>query len=149
MVEFNKEELEAIKSVMNVFNSIHKDYLGSSEANEIATGIWVKLEKAGVVNIEKDLDYEDTLEANLYEECDDCDEDSPDKVSLCHIGGYELLRDGTQTDTFDDIDDLRVFLDDNEIEYDEDIEDLQELADSIEDQWQERYDDGGGSGWIE
>ena len=35
------------------------------------------------------------------------------------------------------------------MEYDKDITDIYKLANTIEDAWEERNDDGGGSGWIE
>ena len=71
------------------------------------------------------------------------------KVTLYHIGGYELLRDGTQEETFKSLKELQDHLDSYEVDYDENITDFYELAGSIEDKWAESYDDGGGSGWIE
>ncbi len=145
MVVFTKEELELIKEVMNVFHMIHKKYKNSDKADNISEDIWEKLDEAGVENIDKDLDFEDTLEGNLYDEDNDCEDG---EVTFYHIGGYELLRDGTQEESFDDVEDLKEFLNDLEFVFDGDIEDIYELAESVEDAWAARYDDGGGSGWI-
>jgi len=70
-------------------------------------------------------------------------------VTFYHIGGYELLRDGTKEETCNSLKEVQEFLDDVEIEYDETITCGEELAYSVEDKWAERYDDGGGSAWIE
>ena len=77
------------------------------------------------------------------------EEDSKEEVILCHIGGYELLRDGTLYDSYNDINLLKEELDSWEIEYDNSINNITELAESIEEQWEDLWDDGGGSGWIE
>ena len=71
------------------------------------------------------------------------------KIIFAHIGGYELLRDGTQEEEINSMKALKELLEDVEFEYDENIKDPVELAKSIESQWEDRYDDGGGSGWIE
>jgi len=70
-------------------------------------------------------------------------------IKFCHIGGYELLRDGTKTEIAKDLVDVQGILIDHEIDFDETITDPIELANSIEDKWNDYYDDGGGSGWIE
>ena len=75
--------------------------------------------------------------------------DPQEKVTLFHIGGYELLRDGTQSETFTDVQSLREYLEDYEISYDKSITSLWKLAESAEAGWEESKDDGGGSGWIE
>ena len=71
------------------------------------------------------------------------------KIRFCHIGGYECLRDGTQTEICRSLSDVQCVLEDYEIEYDKTIKDPIKLAESIEDEWADRFDDGGGSGWIE
>ena len=70
-------------------------------------------------------------------------------VKFFHISGYECLSDGTQKDTAFDLKGVKGILEDYEIEYDETITDYLELAQSVEGAWAERFDDGGGSGWIE
>ena len=72
-----------------------------------------------------------------------------DEITLSYIGGYELLRDGTVSETVNSLKELQSFLDERQMEYDKDITDLYVLANTIEDAWEERNDDGGGSGWIE
>ena len=71
------------------------------------------------------------------------------KITFCHIGGYECLKDGTKTEICRSLGDIQEFLNDFDIEYDETITDPNELADSVEEEWSEIWDDGGGSGWIE
>jgi hypothetical protein len=74
----------------------------------------------------------------------------PMSVTMCRIGGYELLRDGTREDgPFFDIEKLKDYLDDWGIEYTDIPKDVYELAEEIESQWSDKFDDGGGSGWIE
>lgn len=76
-------------------------------------------------------------------------DDFAGRITFYHIGGYELLRDGTQEETVNSLEELQEFLDEREMEYDKDITDIYKLANTIEDAWEERNDDGGGSGWIE
>ena len=71
------------------------------------------------------------------------------KIKFCHIGGYECLKDGTQIDICKSIDAVRDVLDNYDFEYDKNITDPIALVVSIEKEWEERFDDGGGSGWIE
>ena len=74
----------------------------------------------------------------------------PASATFYHIGGYECLRDGTCDDgTYTSIKDIKYLLDEREIEYPTDIEDFYEFVEAITPAWEERYDDGGGSGWIE
>ena len=74
----------------------------------------------------------------------------PASVTFYHIGGYECLRDGTREDgTFTSIKEVQEFLDEYGIEYPTDIEDFYEFIEAITPAWEEHYDDGGGSGWIE
>mgnify|MGYP003644409939 CR=1 FL=1 len=70
------------------------------------------------------------------------------RIKFCRIGGYESLRDGTQTEVCKSLEDVQNLLDDWDIEYDETITDPYKLADSIELKWEDMFDDGGGSGWI-
>ena len=66
------------------------------------------------------------------------------------IGGYELLKDGTQEiATVESIDEAKEVLDDWGIEYP--TKKYFELADFIKDiepLWESSFEDGGGSGWI-
>ena len=71
------------------------------------------------------------------------------KISFCHIGGYELLRDGTKTEECTSLSEVQGLLEEWEIEFDKTIKDPIKLAESIEDEWSESWNDGGGSGWIE
>ena len=71
------------------------------------------------------------------------------KITFFHIGGYELLRDGTKEETCDSLKEVQNLLEENELEYDTSLTDPIKLAKSVESQWEERYDDGGGSAWIE
>lgn len=71
------------------------------------------------------------------------------KIKFCHIGGYECLRDGTKTEICKSLSEIQGLLEEWEIEFDETIKDPIKLAESVEDEWGERFDDGGGSGWIE
>lgn len=77
------------------------------------------------------------------------DGDAEQEITFYHIGGYELLRDGTQEETVNSLAEMQEFLDDMEMKYDKTITDMYDLADSVEDAWEEMYDGGGGSGWIE
>jgi len=70
-------------------------------------------------------------------------------INFCHIGGYELLRDGTKTEQCHSLIDVQGVLINWEIEFDESITDVLELVKSIESAWEDSFDDGGGSGWIE
>lgn len=70
-------------------------------------------------------------------------------VKLYWIGGYELLRDGTQMVEVKSLKQLQDELESMEMEFDNSISDMVELAKSIEEEWEYRYDDGGGRGWIE
>jgi len=71
------------------------------------------------------------------------------KIKFCHISGYEGLRDGTKTEVCKSLKDIQDLLNDWEIDFDETIKDPIELVDSIENAWADKFDDGGGSGWIE
>ena len=71
------------------------------------------------------------------------------EIKFKYIGGYELLRDGTKTTVCTSLGDVQAFLDSFDIEYDESITDPIELAESVEYEWNEYYNDGGGSSWIE
>lgn len=74
----------------------------------------------------------------------------PASATFYHIGGYECLRDGTIKDgVFTSINEVKHFLDEHEIQYPNDIEDFYEFVEAITPAWEEHYDDGGGSGWIE
>jgi hypothetical protein len=70
-------------------------------------------------------------------------------IDFCYINGYECLRNGTQTKTCESLSDIQNLLNDYDIEFDREIEDPIKLAESIEGEWAERFNDGGGSGWIE
>lgn len=75
-------------------------------------------------------------------------------VKFCHIGGYELLRDGTQTEECTSFQEALEILEDFEVELSVDPKDYSEetftdFLDAIEEDWAERFNDGGGSGWIE
>lgn len=76
------------------------------------------------------------------------------EIKLCHIGGNELLRDGTKTEICSSFQEVLEVLEDwgvelsvNPADYTE--ETLTDFLDAIEDDWNEHFDDGGGSGWIE
>lgn len=71
------------------------------------------------------------------------------KIKFCHISGYECLRDGTKTDICESLKDIQSVLYEYDIEYDDTITDPYKLVESIESEWTDRFDDGGGSGWIE
>jgi len=71
------------------------------------------------------------------------------KISFCHIGGYELLKDGTKTEICTSLEQVQGMLYNSDIEFDESIKDPYILADKYGDEWGEGYNDGGGSGWIE
>lgn len=75
-------------------------------------------------------------------------------VKFCHIGGYELLRDGTSTEECTSFQEALDILEDWGVELSVDPKDysdetLTDFLDAIEDDWNERFNDGGGSGWIE
>ena len=75
-------------------------------------------------------------------------------VKFCHIGGYECLRDGTRTEECTSFQEALEILEDWEVELSVDPEDYSDetftdFLDAIEDDWNERFNDGGGSGWIE
>lgn len=71
-------------------------------------------------------------------------------VLFCHIGGYELLRDGTHWEEVDyAIDSVLAHIEGYEIELDKEYNDIEELLEVVEILWAERFNDGGGSGWIE
>lgn len=67
-------------------------------------------------------------------------------MKLCYIGGYELMQDGTQEESVSSLKELCDLLDAYEIEYDKN-----QLSDItyLETIWNNRWDDGGGGGWIE
>ncbi len=69
-------------------------------------------------------------------------------IKFCHIGGYESLSDGTQTEICKSLKDVQDLLKEWDIEYDKDIKDPIELSKSVINIWEERFNDGGGSGWI-
>lgn len=66
-----------------------------------------------------------------------------------YICGYEGLRDGTHTDKVKGLIELKDYLNENSISFDEELEDFYHIIDSIQEKWSERWDDGGGSGWID
>ena len=75
-------------------------------------------------------------------------------VKFCHIGGYELLRDGTNIEECTSFKEALEILEDWGVELSVNPEDYSDetftdFLDAIEDDWNERFDDGGGSGWIE
>lgn len=70
-------------------------------------------------------------------------------IKFCHIGGYELLKDGTKTTTCKSLSAIQDVLEDVEIDYDNTITDPIALAKSVENEWAYAWNDGGGSGWIE
>lgn len=71
------------------------------------------------------------------------------KVKFCYIAGYECLRDGTQIEECNSLEDVQNVLRDWDIDFDENITNVKKLLDSIEDEWCDKFDDGGGSAWIE
>jgi len=71
------------------------------------------------------------------------------RYEFCRIGGYELMRDGTKTDVCTTIEEVQYLLEEYGIDFDKNIDDIGELVKSISEAWEERFDDGGGSGWIE
>lgn len=76
------------------------------------------------------------------------------EITFCHIGGYELLRDGTQVEICTSFEEVLELLDNYGIELpvnpeDYSDENIGDFLDAIEDDWNEHFDDGGGSGWIE
>lgn len=76
------------------------------------------------------------------------------EITFCHIGGYELLRDGTQVEICTSFEEVLELLDNYGIELpvnpeDYSHENIGDFLEVIEPIWDERYSDGGGSGWIE
>jgi len=75
------------------------------------------------------------------------------RIKMNHIGGYELLRDGTQTETVTNEMQIKETLDEWEVEYPEDLFErgitIPEIVEEIKKPWADRWDDGGGRGWIE
>lgn len=71
------------------------------------------------------------------------------KVTFFHIGGYELLKDGTKKEVLNSLEEIQDFLYESDIDYNKSITDPQKLASSVSEEWEEMCDDGGGSGWIE
>jgi hypothetical protein len=76
------------------------------------------------------------------------------EIKFCHIGGYELLRDGTQEEICTSFEEVLELLHDYEIELPFNIdnyseETITEFLDVIKPVWRERFNDGGGRGWIE
>jgi len=71
------------------------------------------------------------------------------KIKFCRIGGYECLKEGTKSEICKSLKDVQSILEDWNIEYDESIKDPIKLVKSIEAEWSDKFDDGGGSGWIE
>lgn len=76
------------------------------------------------------------------------------KITFCHISGYELLRDGTQEEICCSFEEVLNLLEDYEIELpvnpnDYSEETITDFLDAIKPAWRERFNDGGGSGWIE
>lgn len=71
------------------------------------------------------------------------------EIKFCYILGYESLKDGTHTEICRSLDEIRILLRDNDIEFDKTIEDPYKLAESVEEEWDDIHNDGGGSGWIE
>ena len=76
------------------------------------------------------------------------------EITFYHIGGYELLRDGTQEETCSSFEEVLELLEDYEIELpvnpnDYSEETITDFLDAIKSTWRERFNDGGGSGWIE
>ena len=74
------------------------------------------------------------------------------KLTLCHIGGYELLRDGTRKETVRTAQELVDLLKDHEcLPILKDALDTSntDFINTLEASWNARYDDGGGSGWFE
>lgn len=70
-------------------------------------------------------------------------------IKFYHIGGAELLRDGTQLDVCRSLKEVHFLLEDLEIEYDETITDVYKLVEEIRDLWEDIHNCDGGSGWIE
>lgn len=75
------------------------------------------------------------------------------EITFCHIGGYELLRDGTREETCSSFEGVLNLLEDWEIELpvnpdDYSEETITDFLDAIEPAWHERFNDGGGSAWI-
>lgn len=80
---------------------------------------------------------------------DKMEEKEDNSITFYHIGGYECLRDGTREDgTVSTLEELQDFADDWEIDYDKSLN-FDELLEIVVKDWGERWDDGGGSGWIE
>lgn len=71
------------------------------------------------------------------------------KITFCRIGGYELLKDGTKKEKCKSLEDVQDVLSEWDFEYDKAITDPYKLVKSIEKEWEDMFDDGGGSGWIE
>lgn len=74
----------------------------------------------------------------------------PESYTFYHISGYECLRDGTHEDTgITTIEEAKSILDTYEVGYHSTATELSDFIDDIQDAWNNRHDDGGGSGWIE
>ena len=76
------------------------------------------------------------------------------EITFYRIGGYELLRDGTREETCSSFEEVLELLEGWEIELPVNPEDYSEetitdFLEIIEPIWHERFNDGGGSGWIE
>lgn len=81
-------------------------------------------------------------------------------IKLCHIGGYELMRDGTQTEQATSLEEFfyHFFTFCEYSEYNDVIDEIAlnldklsgiQLYQKLENIWQDRFDDGGGNGWFE
>jgi len=75
------------------------------------------------------------------------------RIKMNYVGGYELLRDGTQTETVTNKSQIKAVLDSWEIEYPPDLFEkdipIPGIVEEIKELWADRWDDGGGRGWIE
>lgn len=76
------------------------------------------------------------------------------EITFCRIGGYELLRDGTREETCSSFEEVLNLLEDWGIELpvnpdDYSEETITDFLEIIEPIWHERFNDGGGRGWIE
>lgn len=74
----------------------------------------------------------------------------PFSITFYYIGGYELLRDGTnEWATISNIEQLKDLAREHSFNYDKSETDIRKLLKIIEPQWRDHWDGGGGSGWCE
>ena len=96
-----------------------------------------------------DMDTGNNFFSDIEEAIDYLQDYLPESYTFYHISGYERLKDGTCEDTgITTIEEAKHLLDSYEVDYHSEATTLDAFIENVQEAWDNRHNDGGGSGWI-